>query len=54
MNDLILLKLEEIVTLQDIVKTDDLNYKSKCVKSYNFVNIHYLLFSRDIHEGNYQ
>ena len=35
MNDLICAKLKEIVELQDI-KKDDLNYKSKCRKTYNF------------------
>ena len=29
MTDLILAKLKEIVILQDIVKKDDINYKSK-------------------------
>ena len=36
MNDLIQAKLKEIVELQDIIKKDDLNYKSKRGKSYNF------------------
>ena len=35
MNDFILAKLKEIDNLQDI-KTDELNYKSKCRKIYNF------------------
>ena len=36
MTDLILAKLKEIVILQDIVKKDDINYKSKRGKTYNF------------------
>ena len=36
MNDLIRAKSKEIVKLQDIVKKDDLNCKSKCRKTYNF------------------
>ena len=36
MNDLICAKLKEIIKLQDIVKKDDLNYKSKHGKTYNF------------------
>ena len=36
MNYLIRAKLKEIVELQDIIKKDDLNYKSKCRKTYNF------------------
>ena len=36
MNDLIRAKLEEIVNLQDIIKKDNLNYKSKRGKTYNF------------------
>ena len=35
MNDLTA-KLKEIVELQDIIKKDDLNYKSKRRKTYNF------------------
>ena len=50
MNDLIRAKLKEIVKLQDIIKKDDLNYKSKRGKYLRkyyaeiLVNIHYLLF----------
>ena len=29
MNDLIRVKLKEIVNLQDVIKKDDLNYQSK-------------------------
>ena len=36
MNYFILAKLKEIDNLQDIIKTDELNYKSKCRKIYNF------------------
>ena len=36
MNDLIRAKLKETVKLQDIIKKDDLNYKSKHGKTYNF------------------
>ena len=30
MNDLIRVKLKEIINLKDIIKKDDLNFKSKC------------------------
>ena len=33
---LIRAKLKEIVKLRDIIKKDDLNYKSKCGKTYSF------------------
>ena len=36
MNDLIRAKLKEIAEFQDIFKKDDLNYKSKRGKTYNF------------------
>ena len=36
MNDLIRAKLKEIIELQDIIKRDDLNYKSKRRKTYRF------------------
>ena len=36
MNDLIRVTLKEIAELQDIIKKDDLNYKSKCGKTYSF------------------
>ena len=53
MNDLILIrdKLKEIVNLQDIVKTDNLSYKSKSKKVYNFSEYSLSIFLRDIHEG---
>ena len=53
MNDLIRAKLKEIVKLQDIIKKDDLNYKSKCRQTYNFGK--YLLpiiFLRDMYEAH--
>ena len=36
MNDLICTKLKEIFKLQDIIKKDDLNYKSNCRETYDF------------------
>ena len=51
MNDLIRAKFKEIIELQDIVKKDDLNYKSKRGKPIILVNIHHLFFLRDIDEG---
>ena len=36
MNDLVCTKLKEIVDLQDIIKTDELHYKSKRRNVYNF------------------
>ena len=36
MTDLIRAKLKEIVELQDIIKKDDLNYKSKGGNAWNF------------------
>ena len=36
MSDLVCAKLKEIVNLQDIIKTDELHYKSKRRKIYNF------------------
>ena len=47
MTDLIRAKLKEIVELQDIIKKDDLNYKAE--KLGIFVNIHCLLFFKEIH-----
>ena len=50
MNDLIRLKLKEIVKLQDIIKKDELDYKSKRGKTYNIGKYSLLIvFSRDIH-----
>ena len=53
MNDLIRDKLKGIVNLQDIIKTDNLGYKSKGRKVYNFNE--YCLpiaFLRYIHGGH--
>ena len=36
MNDLICVKLKEIVNLQDIIKKDNLNYKPKHGRTINF------------------
>ena len=33
---LVRVTLKEIAELQDIIKKDDLNYKSKCGKTYSF------------------
>ena len=53
MNGLICAKLKEIVELQLIIKKDDLNYKSKRGKIYNFSKYSLpIAFLRDIHEGN--
>ena len=35
-NNLVREKFLKIVNLQDIIKKDNLNYKSKCGKTYNF------------------
>ena len=53
MNDFVRAKLKENVKLQDIIKTDELQYKSKRRKVYNFneYSLH-ILFLRDIHEGH--
>ena len=52
MNDLIHAKLKQTVKLQDIIKKDDLNHKSKGGKIYSF-SIYSLSidFLRDIYEG---
>ena len=36
LNDLIWVKLKKIIYLQEIIKKDDLIYKSKSEKTYNF------------------
>ena len=52
MSDLIHEKLKKIVNLQNIIKTDELHYKSKREKDYNFSEYSLLItFLRDIHEG---
>ena len=45
MNDLVCAKLTEIVTLQDIIKTDGLHYKSKRRKCYSFNEYSLAIFS---------
>ena len=51
MNNLICANLKEIVKLQDVIKKDDLNYKSKGRKTDNFGKYSLLIvFSKDIHE----
>ena len=53
MNDLTCAKLKEIIELQDIIKKDVLNCKSKRAKTYNFSkNSLPIVFVRVIHEGN--
>ena len=50
MNNLIRDKLKEIVNLQDIINTDELRYKSKRRKVYNFNEYPLpISFLRDIH-----
>ena len=46
-------KLKEIGNLQDIIKTDNLRYKSKSRKVYDFSKYSLLIvFLRDIHDGH--
>ena len=43
---------KKIAQLKDIIKIDDLNYNSKCGKTYNFAKYSLpIAFPRDIHEG---
>ena len=52
MKNLIRAKLKEIVELQN-VKKDDLNYKSKREKTFNFSKYSLpIAFLKDIHEGH--
>ena len=44
MNDLVSAKLKEIISLQNIIKTDELHYKSNIEKFIILVNILCLLF----------
>ena len=44
MSDLICDKLKEIVNLQDIIKTDNLHYKPKSGKVYNFSEYSFPIF----------
>ena len=51
MNDLIRAKLKEVGELQDTIKLDGLNYKSKREKTYNFSKYSLpIVFLRDINE----
>ena len=44
---------KKIAQLKDIIEIDDLNYKSKCGKTYNFAKYSLpIAFLRDIHEGH--
>ena len=44
--------LKEIVNLQDVIKKDDLNYRSKGGKTYNFAKYSVpFVFLKDIHQG---
>ena len=52
LNYLIFYKLREIVQLQDIIKSNDMDYTSKCGKRIVTVNIHYLLFSKKYIQTN--
>ena len=52
LNYLIFYKLREIVQLQDIIKSNDMDYTSKCGKRIVAVNIHYLLFSKKYIQTN--
>ena len=53
MNDLIRDKLKEMVNLQHVIKTDELDYKPKRRKFYNFNKYSLpIVFLRDIHEGH--
>ena len=53
MRDLIRDKLKEIVNLQDIIKADNLSYKSISRIVYNFSECSLpIVFLRDIHDGH--
>ena len=52
LNHLIINKLKEIIKLQDIIKTDELYYKSKRKSIYNYSEYSLpIAFLRDIREG---
>ena len=52
MNNLACANIKEIINLQDIIKTDELHYKSKGRKVHSF-NEYYLSFVfKTIHEGH--
>ena len=44
LNDLIINKLKDTIKLQELIKTDDLYYKSKDRKIYNFTKYSLLIF----------
>ena len=45
-------KLKEMVKFQDIFKTDEQHYKSKCKKVYNFSEYSLtIIFPRDLDKG---
>ena len=52
MNYLLDVKLKEIVNFQDIIKKDDLNYKSKRGKTYNFgkYSLRIVFYMTDIYQ----
>ena len=52
MNDLILSKLKGSVEFQDIIKKDDLNYKSKHYQKFQSIFTTFCFFLRDIHKGH--
>ena len=53
LNNLVIDKLKEVMKLQDIIKTDELYYKSRLEKTYNVGEISLsIVFLRDIHEGH--
>ena len=43
LNDLIINKLKDTIKLQELIKTDDLYYKSKDRKIYNFAKYSLLI-----------
>ena len=43
LNDLIINKLKDTIKLQELIKTDDLYYKSKHRKIYNFTKYYLLI-----------
>ena len=51
MSDLVRANLKEIISLQVIIKTDGLHYKSKRRKVFNFEYSLPVVFLRDIDEG---
>ena len=51
LNDLIIDKFKKVIQLQDIIKIDNLNYKSNRKQTYNFGKYSLPTFLRDIQEG---